>query len=178
VIGPHGHARFGQAELAIIATAVREMIRLGWSPVAFAMHPSDEDALLRVLRAAGVPAARVSRPASGAALMDLLAECTAVVSMRLHGSVLGCCVGVPPIVISYLEKCRDFALSMELDEYVLDIGSVTTSQIVERLERVAGGGEPLRTDILHRAHGWRETLERYFREIRRTLAADGGPGGN
>lgn len=169
-IVPHGHARFGEMELAEIGNAVRSLVSRGWTPIAFAMSPTDEEALIPLLRRSGFPSERVRHPASAAELMDLLAGCTAVVSMRLHGSVLASCAGVPPIMIAYLDKCRDFAQTMEVEDLVVDIESVDASRIIECVQHVTQQGQTLRDEVLGRAREWRARLEAYFDDIRRHVA--------
>ena len=44
-----------------------------------------------------------------------LAECDAVICVRLHAAVFAYCVGAPMVICSYHEKCTDFASLIELD---------------------------------------------------------------
>jgi polysaccharide pyruvyl transferase WcaK-like protein len=109
------------------------------------------------------------------AFFALAAPCSLSLSVRLHGAVLGCCLGIPPLLFAYREKCLDFLESMNLSCWALrpDTDGAAARELLSRLEAERF---ELRATIHRRALGWRHRLEAYGREILRATIPATRPG--
>lgn len=164
-IQPHGEARYGAAELAALGRAAAGLIRDGWQPIPIATDPTDAVALEAVLKNTPASGAATHYPRTAEEFLDLVAPCTAIISMRLHGSVLACCAGVPPVILSYLGKCEDFGASMKLDHLVVPIVSLHEAAVRERVEVIQAGGPRLRNEVLIQARHWKTELSELCRTV-------------
>lgn len=92
---------------------------------------------------------------------EALSTCSALVGIRLHSAVLATCVGVPPIMLGYREKCLDFMLSMDLEEAHINLLTTVPETIEDRIEALLRTPPKSPTEILRRAHGWRALQQEY-----------------
>ncbi|WP_369223933.1 polysaccharide pyruvyl transferase family protein [Streptomyces sp. R39] len=79
-------------------------------------------------------------------MMRAVAECSLLVSERLHGVVAAVALGVPALPLAYATKCDDFWLSATGRLPTLRTGA-TGSQILEGMEKAA---DPLLTEAVSR----------------------------
>jgi hypothetical protein len=68
-------------------------------------------------------------------IIDEIAHCDLVIGERLHANVLSACCHVPFISLEYAPQCRDFVLSLGLEEMNIRIDEVTSEQLEERFVR-------------------------------------------
>jgi polysaccharide pyruvyl transferase WcaK-like protein len=111
--------RWNAAYEIVVVDAIRQLARSGWQIVPFAMHPSDERYMRGRLRHLGLQGLQIWQPASTEELIDEASTAGLVVSMRLHGAVLGVVAGAPTVSLAYLDKCLDFAESVGIDAFDL-----------------------------------------------------------
>lgn len=152
----YGHADYGHDDLVRIGRACRALAHSGWEPVPISMLPEDADILRRYLHDDGdrrTPA--IHHPATAAEFARLVSDCAVVISMRLHGSILATCAGVPPLMLRYGDKCDDFAESMGLQQHVLRIGGIAEEAILELVGRIDGQGGRLRDAVLQTARSYK-----------------------
>jgi polysaccharide pyruvyl transferase WcaK-like protein len=57
--------------------------------------------------------------------LESVERCSIIVAERLHAAVLGCSLNKPLIMLSYSQKCIDFAIEINLDrKYIFDINRI------------------------------------------------------
>jgi hypothetical protein len=89
------------------------------------------------------------------------------IAYRLHASAAALMAGVPTIIINYEEKCRDFALFLGLDRWVLEPNRAGAARIVEMLS--TGMRDLIRTEtpaVRQAVLDAKKTTEGYFDEFR------------
>lgn len=90
--------------------------------------PGDDRPIFEIMRAAGHPGLPyLAAYADEAGAVKLLAESSLVVSERLHGAVLAAATGTAFVSLEYRPKLRDFARSVDMEDYVLatnDLGNL------------------------------------------------------
>jgi polysaccharide pyruvyl transferase WcaK-like protein len=166
VVPPHGLASYDQNALDGIAYACARLVRDGWNPVPIATHPSDVEALRRMMDRGRLPHVPIHLPRSASELLSLLAPCRVMLSMRLHASVFACCAGVPPVILGYGDKCVDFAESMGLLDYHHPITAIDQDVIARLVAQVVDGGEDLRRTVRQRAAAYRSELRHLAAQLR------------
>ncbi|MGW3497995.1 polysaccharide pyruvyl transferase family protein [Streptomyces sp. NPDC001020] len=92
------------------------------------------------------------------AMMRAIAECSLLVSERLHGVVAAVACGVPTVPLAYATKCDDFWLSATGQRPALRSGA-TRDLILEEMERAT---DPLRARTVTHRIG---TLQESFRGV-------------
>ncbi|QDT15488.1 polysaccharide pyruvyl transferase family protein [Alienimonas californiensis] len=174
LVRPFKFADYDEERLIEAGRACEELVRRGWEPVAVPMVDEDVGTLERSLPASVLRRLnRVETPASPAEVFRRVQDCTVMISMRLHGAVLASCVGTPPVIVSYGDKCRDFAESMDLAPFVTPIHTLRAADVLDRVLEIDAAGETLRATIAGRAYAYRRRLEAYAARLpgRRDLAA-------
>lgn len=146
---------------AQIEYTVALFARQGWEPIGVAMHPRDEMPIRAMLERALGRIVPVARPCSAEAFYRLAAPCRFALAVRLHAAVLACCVGVPPLMIGYRDKCLDFMESVDRAEWYLDQKSVAAGEIVASAQNLAACSAGLRAETLDRVHTLKRSLDRY-----------------
>lgn len=153
------YSRLQELEESVVA-----LIRAGWEPVPIAMHRTDVDPLQQLM-------ARVDRAGTPISVLDTaeqffekVAPCRFTLAVRLHTAILSCCVGVPPLMLGYRDKCLDFMQSMQMEEWHIGLETAPRGEITEKVRRLSAQPETLRAAILERANGWKERLVEYVRK--------------
>lgn len=117
----------------------------GWRPTFMTMAgDADRDFTTRLLAVAaerGVSAEMRSLGPTPRAAVTTLAACRGVVTVRLHGLLLAAVAGVPAVAVAYDAKVNAAARQLGLGDLVVDLASLTTDDIMSRLELA---GEPAR----------------------------------
>ena len=93
---------------------LRGLVSQGWEVLPFAMHPDDLRALDVLFRGSGITTARPSYASSPELVITQATTSQLVISMRLHGVVLGVCGGAASVSLVYRRKCADFMQSVGL----------------------------------------------------------------
>lgn len=173
---PHPE-RYGRGEyprLQELEQVVRERMTAGWHPVLLALHASDARCLQLLRAQVGAAELPIHQPRSAGEFLELMRPCRFSVGVRLHASVLSCCAGVPPLILGYREKCRDFALSMQLEDWYLSLDHARPGEILDRAAELSTRCAALREPVLSRALHWRERILDYVAGAVR-LGLVGGP---
>ncbi len=76
---------------------------------------------------------------SVAGALERLTRLRAIVTVRLHGMLLGALAGVPSVPIAYDDKVRALASELELGDLTVDIGDVSGPALVRALDRLLDG---------------------------------------
>ncbi len=111
-----------------LADLTRRLVADGRDVRFLSCFPADDRPIFEIMRAAGHPELPyVAAYADESGAVQLLAESGLVVSERLHGAVLAAATGTPFIGLEYRPKVRDFAQSVNMEDYVLatnDLGGL------------------------------------------------------
>lgn len=76
-----------------------------------------------------------------AALKQIYGQFDAMISMRLHPTILALGSGVPCLVLSYDDKCRDFFASVDLEDFALPLGGFEPAAGLDLLRRMLADPE-------------------------------------
>lgn len=158
-IEPGPRERWNPALPDALRATLRKLAGQGWEVLPFAMHPRDVHALNALLRNSGIRCEAPVYPSSPLDVIRLAATSRLVISMRLHGAILGVCGGAATVPLSYRNKCDDFARSVDLEATVLslmqdgDVDDLETA-LAERMSRA----EDCRDRVIERAVGLGATL--------------------
>lgn len=150
---------------AELAAALCRLRLRGWEIRPYAMNPVDVAPTLQAMLDAGCGEVGVPHLTSVEAFFDHVGPATVNVAVRLHGGILGCCVGVPPLMLAYREKGLDFMESMGLERWCIDLPRATHGEIASRLAELIAAAPGLRATVLQRARAWRSRLTRYAGEL-------------
>lgn len=162
--GPDSHA------LEAISESLASLTASGWELVGIAMSPEDVAPTRAVLANAGRPDAPVALPTSATEFFSAAGECTMSVCVRLHAAVLSSCVGVPPLMLGYRNKCLDFMMSMELDDWHLDVAHTPSEKIAERVKLLSEAAPSLRDAVWSHAREWQSVQKRAIRTALQRIA--------
>lgn len=99
---------------------IEAWLRAGRRVVPFAMDDLDVGAL-RLLE--GLPTEPIAMPTNAEELIESFSRASGVLSMRLHGTVLGVCAGAPVVPFAYRDKVRDFLSSVDGGGLEVDVHS-------------------------------------------------------
>lgn len=137
----------------------RTLVAKGYRVFPFAMEKSDLAPTQQV--ADSSPACRgvVYEPSDALELVNWLADKGAVISQRLHGSILSAAAGTPFISLDYRPKCADFAASVSMSDFNVRIDRTSIGEIVELTSRLESEGDRIRQDLAREVNGLR-TIQR------------------
>ena len=165
-LGPERHFRN-----AGIAALARDFLRDGGEVVGIALGAGDRAALLRFRKENRLPGIAVeSHRTSAPRLLQTLADCEFLISVRLHAAVLGACAGVPSILLAYRSKCLDFMASMNLQEFAVPPSTANEPVLRELLDRMRRKPD-LRGSIHRTALAWAETQRAFFQRLNHQISS-------
>lgn len=101
--------------------------------------------------------------ANPAALKHIYGQFDAMISMRLHPTILALDLGVPALLLSYDAKCTDFFRSLALEEYVVPLEAFDPEAAV------------LHVATMLASPGLRDDIRQRVAALRRAHAADYEP---
>lgn len=109
-----------EAVFTALADLTRRLVADGKDVRFLSCFPSDDRPIFEIMRAAGHPdLPYLPAYANETGAVKLLAESGLVVSERLHGAVLAAATGTAFVSLEYRPKLRDFARSVDMEDYVL-----------------------------------------------------------
>lgn len=153
-----------------LESVLKTLIRAGWRVVPVAMTSRDVEALQSLLHSATGESVQVEICSNAEALLDTIAPCRFTIAVRLHAAILSACVGVPPLMLGYRDKCLDFMASVELEQWHLSTAAAAPGELEALALRLAETPASLRGELLGRVHDFRARLRDYFAEIVKLLA--------
>lgn len=71
-------------------------------------------------------------------IIDLLARSDLVIATRFHSALFALIAGTPPISIGYQHKSKGILKSLNLEDYLLDMGDLSSGKILGLVEKVLG----------------------------------------
>jgi hypothetical protein len=160
--------------LRAIRTLVADLAADGWRIVPVALHHTDL-ASLRWVTADAQPAPEVRLARTADEFFDLVGPARFAISVRLHGAVLAACAGVPPLMLSYRDKCHDFMESLGLGEWAVDLRRTTPEEVSGRATALRAASGDLRGPLAERVDQYRSGLFALGREVEAAVTRDGGP---
>jgi hypothetical protein len=166
---PEGLERSSEAyqRLRELEGVLGRFVAQGWQPVPVAMHPSDVTPLRQLLRRISrdhlpVPVMRTAHQ-----FFQMVGACRFTVGVRLHAAILSCCVGVPPLMLGYREKCLDFMESMQLAQWHVALDNAPAEEIATKVPLLSRAAAALRPAVLERAQIWKRRIEEYVEDSAR-----------
>ena len=126
-----------------LATAAAAAARRGVHPVILTMAGEADraiaDAVIRTLERDGLRevAAREALGPTPAAALQRLARLSGLLTVRLHGLLLGALAGVPTVPIAYDDKVRVAADRLGLGDLVVPLAGVSAADLLDRLDAAA-----------------------------------------
>ncbi len=148
-----------------LESPLKELNDNGWQMVPLVMHPHDISPLSKLMYRVTGKEMHLSKITSAEQLFDLVSPCTFTVAVRLHTAVLSCCVGVPPLMLGYRDKCLDFMQSMDLEDWHISLQSSQQAEISDKLMLLAESEAAFRSTILNRAKSWQLKIQAYSGDI-------------
>ena len=126
------------ASLAGLVESLREAgRRIGF----LSCHPSDDRHIMEIMKQSGsIDSEYVAGYADQDAGIGLLARAEAIVAERLHAAVIGAACGTPSVMIEYRPKLRDFARSVEQDDYVVRSDELSPAKLASLLRELLAEG--------------------------------------
>jgi polysaccharide pyruvyl transferase WcaK-like protein len=101
--------------------------------------------------------------ANAAALKSQYGKFDAMISMRLHPTILALDGGVPCLILAYDDKCQDFFRSLELEDFVTPVTDFDAARGIRQV-----------TDLL-RTPGLGERIRARYARLRAAHASDWDP---
>jgi polysaccharide pyruvyl transferase WcaK-like protein len=141
-----------------LVDALSALLADGWRVVPVAMHVDDVAAIRTILKRCGMNR-EVSVARSMQDYLSLVGDSHFAIAVRLHAAVLACCAGVPPLMLSYRDKCADFMESMELADCSIDLVGASRDEVGAAVASMAQRSAALRGAMLPRARYYRSRLE-------------------
>ena len=152
----------GEAErIEELTAGLKPFVRDGWRLRPYALNPSDVAPTRRLMAGLSYETAPVTRLTSASAAFEYLGPATCNVAVRLHGAVLGCCLGVPPLVLGYRDKCLDFAESMELERWHVSLSTGRAGEVTSALRALTQVAPTMRDTVIERALALKQRLCAY-----------------
>jgi len=90
------------------------------------------------------------------------------IAVRLHGAILGCCAGVPPLILGYRDKCRDFADSLYLGKRCVYLPEAQMGDVAIALGSAIESADKQRHRIIARALELKKQLIDYCGRVAAT----------
>lgn len=148
-----------------IEIATRKLVKNGWQPVPIAMHSSDVEPLKHLMQSISMEHLPIPVVSSVDQFFRMVSPCSFTVGVRLHSVVLSCCVGVPPLMLGYRDKCLDFMQSMDLEEWCLDLYTVKPDEISDKVLLLADKSPELSPIVLTKAQLWKSKIKDYVTDL-------------
>ncbi len=113
-----------------LAGLVTEMRQQGREVAYMSCFPGDDRHIMEIMRQSNSLDARyVAAYDDHDAGLEILTTAGVVVAERLHAAVVGAACGAPFVAVEYRPKIRDFAQSVDLEDYVVRSDEVTSDNL-------------------------------------------------
>ncbi len=128
----------------VLSNLVHEKAKNGWRIEFFVVTPSDCHVIDTIVRQSSLQDYKIHEIySSGHQYINTVRNVTAFVGMKLHSVILAMCAGVPSVMISYSPKCRDFMMSVELDDLVVDLERADLESLNTKLDMIMMSGNKI-----------------------------------
>lgn len=164
--GPQDLDNGEQVWIERVRDCLPDLVSAGWRIRPFLMNEQDREPTNLALQKIPTEAVEsVVRPPSVSELLTLLSDCQMTLAVRLHAAVLSCCAGVPPLLLSYRDKCMDFMESMGLEQWAIPMQPDRLDSVEASLRHLADESLGMRERVWSTAHGYQEKLKAYSQTI-------------
>jgi len=165
----------GSGEYAMyrqVARIANDFADHGGEVIGVALGPGDRAALEMLRRDHHLARLRIEdHRTSPHGLFETLSGSIGLIGVRLHSAVLASCVGVPAILFSYRDKCKDFMSSMDLEDFAVEISREHGPGRIEQcFDRLQSDGD-LGPAIYRKAVFWKQQQHAFYARLARTIAA-------
>lgn len=129
------------AVFGALADLVRSLRTDGREVAYLSCHPGDDRHIMEIMKQSdSISADYVAGYADHDGGVELLTRAGAVVAERLHAAVIAAACGTASVAIEYRPKIRDFARSVNQEDYVLRSDEVSAARLSELLSDLADEG--------------------------------------
>jgi polysaccharide pyruvyl transferase CsaB len=136
--------------------------------------PFAERVAIAARRFSDTAAAIESMPPDPARVLARLAALEALVSVRLHGLILGAIAGTPTVPVAYDDKVTAVAAQLGIDDLALSLADLVGGPAGEVGRRIAVASQPGRQDLVARRLGELRSQAEPLRDLVRSLGERGG----
>jgi len=160
--------RYGEGECApyrAVAQIAKAWLTQGNEIVLVSLGTGDHDALAALLSDIDRTDIAIHDCTNSVThFLDLIRGSHLLIGVRLHAAVLACCAGVPPILFSYRDKCRDFMLSMDLGENLVGLDPSAPTRLRECMAQSLSQADS-GARVLQRAKYWQQLQSDYIQDV-------------
>lgn len=156
---------------AYVGAVLSELRRRGWT-FSFLSVWSQDMPVLEALRVQAGDAAvgevfdSRSQPLE---TYSMLAGCTAFLGEKLHANAMAAVAGTPFIALEYQPKVRDFAASLQMEDWVVSTAERDVARLVSKIEALAERREPVREVMTGCRDDLRRGLESFVGGVKANL---------
>jgi polysaccharide pyruvyl transferase WcaK-like protein len=162
--------QYGEAQrYEELVHTLRPYLMQGWTLRPYAMNPKDVQPTQHLVDRLVEAKTPVRYLRSVSEFFDYVGPATANVAVRLHGVILGCCAGVPPIILGYRDKCLDFADSLGLAKQSLYLPEAQMGDIAITTASALEAAPKMRPLVLSRALELKGRLVAHVQRLREEL---------
>jgi len=145
---------------------ISNKIKEGWRVEFFVVCPQDLQAVNKVIEEVGIRNTKIHKIFDTATpYLEAVRSMSAFVGMKLHAVILAMCAGVPSLMIEYAPKCRDFMMSVDMQEFSINIKDVSHEKLENCLDRLLLCQKQTASNITNRMVQLREKQLRKVAEI-------------
>jgi len=177
-LGPSRGLIHGQNEMYVLECATRLLRRLndeGWQITIFPMIQDDVEYLNQAIQMAGISKVAIHKQFHDlSATLDMLEEQDVFIGEKLHSVILAHCVYTPAIMLEYRTKCRDYMLSMDLEEWTYRTDNLDADLIVKRLYQLYENSEQHQQHLFLQMQRWKNTLRVATDQVKTIIAGETG----
>ncbi len=156
--------------LQSLKRVLQDLVRAGWQTVPVAMSREDLPTLSWLMDEVNGMDQPLSCAESTESLFESVRRCSFSIAVRLHAAVLSCCVGVPPLMLGYRDKCLDFMESMGLEDWYVDLETSEPETVAAKVKQLVETGPVLRESVLAQAQHWKRRIQAYASSTRAFLS--------
>ncbi len=150
-----------------LVNTLRPYVQQGWSLRPYAMNAADVGPTAHLTERLERSVQRIPHLKSVEEFFAHVGPAVINIAVRLHGAILGCCAGVPPLILGYRDKCRDFAESLGLERWCVDLPSAEMGDVAIATAAAMQAAPFVREDTIARARAQKQTLIAYCDRITR-----------
>lgn len=146
--------------IALVKLLVSRGIKVELVPI----WDADIETTRRVLAGCGEGGVRMHNVTTSAeAFMDRLKDVDVLVGLKLHALVLAAAANVPFYCLEYRPKCRDFARSVDWEDYCVRTSDMKGGDVAERVAEMTRAAPGLRRRLAGSVHSLNERFRGYCR---------------
>ncbi len=142
---PRDAARGPALAKALAAVAIDQQAQ-GRCPELISLHPGEDRPFVALVQADVLAGGGRELPETWTdpdpdSVMADLGRFRIMLTVRLHGLILGGLMGVPSVAVAYDRKVAEAAHALDLGDYVVPIEDVTPATLADAVARLASDGE-------------------------------------